>query len=415
MDRPLNDAIQQKRSFQRILWILLILGLILSGLYFFRQQLKTSIQSNEFRTTIAEKGKVESTIAAAGEVIPTYEQVLSSPIRASIQEVLKPIGSQVARGERILSLDKSESLLELDRLKDQLELKKNEITRLKFQLDQTLFDLEIEDSIKALNLRRLQAERDDAKRLLDIGGGTQEQLEEATLNLKIAQLEKKKLEHQLQTQRKATETEIREKDLQASIQSNNVKELEWKLEKADIRAQRSGVLTWVNDRIGIPVAGGESLARLADLGHFKIIGSISDIYAEKLKLGLRTLVNINDTLLYGTINNIRPTVENNILSFEVQLDRGNHPILRPNMKVEVYVILDSKTNTLRLANGPAFNGQARQALFIIENGKAIRKEVEIGLSSFEYVEVLSNLQEGETVILSDMEKYKHLSEISIRE
>lgn len=305
-------------------------------------------------------------------------------------------------------------MLEFEKLTDQLELRKNEITRLKLNLKKELFDLEISDSIKALNVQRLTADRDNTKYLLDIGGATQEQMDEAELQLKIALLEKRQLDHSLKTKKQSTETEIIEKDLQAKIQGHAITELEQKLQKADIKAQRSGVLTWVNDRIGLPVNPGETLARLADLGFFKVMGSISDIYADKIKIGQRAIVTVNDQPLSGTINNIRPTVENNIITFEVQLDQSNHEALRPNMKVEVYIILASKSETLRIANGPAFNGKAKQKLFLLQDGRAIQKEVQMGLSSFEYVEVLSELSLGDEIIISDMEQYEHLSEITIK-
>jgi HlyD family secretion protein len=414
MDRPVQQSLKTKRNLKWILYSILFVGALYASWQFLGNQLKTSIDAKDFITAKVEKGDVESTISAAGEVIPIYEQVLSSPIKATIQEVLKPIGTKVRKGEAILLLDKSESLLEFEKLTDQLELRKNEITRLKLNLKKELFDLEISDSIKALNVQRLTADRDNTKYLLDIGGATQEQMDEAELQLKIALLEKRQLDHTLKTKKQSTETEIIEKDLQAKIQGHAITELEQKLQKADIKTQRSGVLTWVNDRIGLPVNPGETLARLADLGFFKVMGSISDIYADKIKIGQRAIVTVNDQPLTGTINNIRPTVENNIITFEVQLDQSNHEALRPNMKVEVYIILASKSETLRIANGPAFNGKAKQKLFLLQDGKAVQKEVQMGLSSFEYVEVLSELSLGDEIIISDMEQYEHLSEITIK-
>ena len=414
MDRPVQQSLKTKRNLKWIFYSILCVGALYASWQFLGNQLKTSIDPKDFITAKVEKGNIESTISAAGEVIPIYEQVLSSPIKATIQEVLKPIGTKVRKGEAILVLDKSESLLEFEKLTDQLELRKNEITRLKLNLKKELFDLEISDSIKALNVQRLTADRDNTKYLLDIGGATQEQMDEAELQLKIALLEKRQLDHSLKTKKQSTETEIFEKDLQAKIQGHAITELEQKLQKADIKAQRSGVLTWVNDRIGLPVNPGETLARLADLGFFKVMGSISDIYADKIKIGQRAIVTVNDQPLSGTINNIRPTVENNIITFEVQLDQSNHEALRPNMKVEVYIILASKSETLRIANGPAFNGKAKQKLFLLQDGRAIQKEVQMGLSSFEYVEVLSELRLGDEIIISDMKQYEHLSEITIK-
>ena len=75
--------------------------------------------------------------------------------------------------------------LEFEKLADELELKKNNVTLLKLEYDKNLRDLELEDEIKALQLSSLEAQLTDAERLQKIGGATQEEVEQAELNLKI--------------------------------------------------------------------------------------------------------------------------------------------------------------------------------------------------------------------------------------
>lgn len=91
-------------------------------------------------------------------MIPASEQLLTSPIRANIQRVLLRTGARLRPGEVIIELDKS--LMEIDaaRLKDQLALKRNGIEKLRLQLNKDLFDAEINNEIKTLNISRLQAE-----------------------------------------------------------------------------------------------------------------------------------------------------------------------------------------------------------------------------------------------------------------
>lgn len=414
MDRPVADNIIRKQRTRQIGVIILIVAIIIAAFWLFRNKLQTTLSQDRIRTAVTEVGSIESTITASGEVIPAFEQVLTSPIPATIQEVLVPIGNEVKKDQPILVLDKSLTLLEYEKLKDQLELKRNEITKLRLTLEQSLYDLQISDSIKALNISRLEAEKTNARRLLEIGGGVQEQLDEADLNLKIAKLEKRQLENNLSIKQHSTKTDLKEQEIQARIQGHAIAELEQKLQRADIKANRDGVLTWVNDRIGVTVNEGETLARIADLASYKVVGSVSDMYAEQLHTGMKAIVNVNNVRLNGIVSGIRPTVENNILTFDIQLEEGNHPALRPNMKVEVFIITDYKEKTIRIANGPAFTGQPTQPLFVIKNGIAERREVEIGLSNFDFVEITRNIEPGETVIISDMSNYRHLERIVIK-
>ena len=230
------------------------------------------------------------------------------------------------------------------------------------------------------------------------------------LNLEIAQLEKKQLESDLAYKQQAVTSDLKEVELQLAIQSKDLKEFARKLEQAEVVASREGVLTWVNENIGTTVNEGEALAKVADLASFTIEGAISDIYGEKIHIGQAAIVRINEQDLRGLISNIKPTVTDGVIQFVVQLQKPNHELLRPNLKVEIFLITAARNNTIRVANGPTFKGRKQQAIYVVENGIAKRRAVKIGLSNFDYVEILDNLKAGEEVIITDM---KDLSLIHI--
>ena len=413
MDRALSDKMIQEQRNRNIFWILLLMGIIGVGVYFFRASLTTSLSATKFRTARAETGTIENTITASGEVVPEFEQVITSSIQAAVQEVLIPVGSTVKPNQPILLLNKEFALLKKEKLDDALALKKNSIVQLKLQLDKNLYDLKINNEIKGLRINGLKADLEDAKRLVTIGGGTEEAMEKVKLNLEIAQLEKKQLESDLAYKQQAVTSDLKEVELQLAIQSKDLKEFARKLEQAEVVASREGVLTWVNENIGTTVNEGEALAKVADLASFTIEGAISDIYGEKIHIGQAAIVRINEQDLRGLISNIKPIVTNGVIQFVVQLQAPNHELLRPNLKVEIFLITTARNNTIRVANGPTFKGRKQQAIYVVENGIAKRRAVKIGLSNFDYVEILDNLKAGEEVIITDMKDYVHLEEVII--
>jgi len=78
---------------------------------------------------------------------------LTSPIRASVKQVLLSPAQPVRPGQQILILDKSLSLIELDKLKDQLELKRNSVEKLKFQLENESWTQNLDNQIKGLSIK----------------------------------------------------------------------------------------------------------------------------------------------------------------------------------------------------------------------------------------------------------------------
>jgi HlyD family secretion protein len=321
----------------------------------------------------------------------------------------------VSTGQSILLLDKAAAQSEYEKLRFTLESKRNSIQKLKLDLDKSFFDIRSNNDIKQLRINSLQAAVEDAKRLYKAGGGTKESIEQAELNLKVAQLEKRQLENEVRSKQKTMQVEIRESELAAVVQEQDLNELQRKLQLGNVVASRPGVITWVNKNIGASIQEGEALVRIANLESFKVTGSISDSYLRQLHHGMSAIILINEKEFRGTITNINPAVQNGLIAFEVQLNERKDSLYRPNMKVDVYLVTAKHSNVLKVANGPAFKGSSMQDVFVVQHGKAVRRTVHIGMTNFDYVELKDNVQKGDVIITSDMSGYKNTKEITINQ
>lgn len=415
MDSAISPNILRQRKRKIAGWIIVILIALTGSIWLLRHSLAATLNRSAIITAVVEKGDVEHALPATGEILPEFEEVITSPINAVIKNVLLDAGTPVKAGQSILELDKAFTRIELEKLKFQLELKENHIARLKLQLDKSFYDLQASDSIKQLRINSLEAAVQDAKRLYKAGGGTREEVEQAELELKVAQLEKRQLENEIRNKQMTMRTDMRESEISAQIQRKDLDELERRLMQADIVATRNGVITWVNKNIGSMINEGVSLVKVADLASYKIVGSISDAFADQVHTGMPAMARIGDSVLKGMVVNIHPAVQNNILSFDIQLDNRHHPLLRPNMKLDIFLITTISRATMRVANGPAFKGRTVQDIFVVEQGKATRRTVQVGLSNFDYVELKTNVKPGETIIISDMSHYKQVNEITLKD
>jgi HlyD family secretion protein len=103
-----------------------------------------------------------------------------------------------------------------------------------------------------------------------------------------------------------------------------------------------------------------------------------------------------------------------VVSFDVALNERNNPLLRPNMKVDVFLVTSMQNNVMKVQNGAAFKGGITQDIFVVSNGKAVRKTVTTGMSNFDYIELKNNVKPGDVIITSDMNEYKNSKEITIK-
>jgi len=413
MDKEITlEVISQKRRKTALVALISIAGLVLA-IWVLRGYIKSSLQKSEITTSIVETGNIENTINATGEVLPEFEEIITSPINASIKNALMDAGNKVNAGQSIITLDKSATQTEYEKLKFQLESKRNEISKLRLDLGKSFYDIQSNNDIKQLRISNLADAVENAKRLFKAGGGTRENIEQADLNLKVAQLEKKQLENEIKNKQQTMQIEIKEAEIAAAIQENDLNELQRKLQLANVIATRKGVITYVNKNIGANIHEGETLARIADLGSFKVQGSISDNSLDELHTGIPVIIRINDNQLRGHVTNVSPSIQNSIISFDIQLDDRSNKLLRPNMKVDVFLVTATHNKVLLVANGPAFKGSNLQDIFVVNKGKAERRTVHIGLTNFDYVEIKDGVKPGDVVITSDMSEFKNSTEITI--
>jgi len=102
------------------------------------------------------------------------------------------------------------------------------------------------------------------------------------------------------------------------------------------------------------------------------------------------------------------------VKFKVGLADARNPRLRNALRVDVLVVTDVRANALRVPKGPFAQGGQTEAVFVVQGDRAVRRRVRLGLTGYEYYEVLDGLSPGNVVIVSDMKDYTHLDRIDLK-
>jgi HlyD family secretion protein len=397
---------------KRILPVTLILICLLITIFFIAryliQPLKTPV---DLDTSLADYGPVFTSVPATGIVNPENEVLLLSPSSSIVSSLVQAPGSFVSKGNVILTLDPKSLIQEIDNLKDQLNIMGNDLQKNRLNSRSIRIDLDYNEEVKNLKITSLKTEIQDQEQLLKVGGispalheQTMEELVLAEKDLKMT-LEKNSI--------RLKQIEADEKGLQLQIDMRN-KELEFKqdlLKRLTVRASSDGIILGIYANLGEKVEKDKLLVKMSDLSTFKIKAAVDKRYIDDVKTGGEVYAVIDKTILKGKIGNVTPVMKEKKIEFDVFLDYSHYQKLIPDMEVELQIVTQKKDSVLRVENGPAFNKNKYQNLYVVRTGKAIKEKVAIGLIGTNYVEIAEGLAPGDRVIISDISRFKHKREI----
>jgi HlyD family secretion protein len=413
VDRPLDAAFVRRRLQRRGVLVVLLISIAAFGFTWAPSLLRPSISRGEIRIARVNRGTVEAVISATGIVVPEVERVLSTPVDARVVRILKRPGASVVEGEPIVELDLSAAKLAVDRLDQNLALKRNQQKRARLELESRLATIDNQQKAKELQLRLQEGQLKRRRDLREQRLISAEDLQQAELAAAQAAIELKQMQDDAAHAGRTTRAELEGMDLELATLHKERVEAARQLSLATTKADRGGVVTWTVTEEGGSVRSGEPVARIADLRSFRVEATVSDVHAKRLSAGLPATVRVGDDSLKGTVSNVLPAVRDGILTFGVALENSASAILRPNLRVDVHVAVGRRSNVLTVSRGPAIEGEGRRHMFVVKGGRAEKKPVRIGLLGYEVCEI-DGVSEGDEVIVSDMRAYDHLSEVRLK-
>lgn len=415
MDRQFTPAERRKLRLKKATPYVIGLGVFTVVAVVIGFSMRKSIKESDLLVCTADTGSIQISVTGSGKVVPAFEEVINSPISSRIMEVYCDAGDSVGPGTPLLRLDLQSSETELTKLQDQIEIKRQELAQSDINASTRLSDLAMQVEVKEMAVNRLQAELCNERYLDSLGSGTGDKVRQAELAYNTGRLELAQLRAQLENEHRLVSASRRVKDLDISIAGKNLAEMARTLDDARIKAPRSATLTFIANEIGRQVNVGEKLAVISDLSHFKIDGELADAYGDNIAVGSRAVVRIGRDRLDGTVVNLTPLSRNGVLDFSVRLDDDANPRLRSGLKSEIYVLCDVRDDAIRIRNGSYYSGPGSYRLFVLspDGTEAEARLVSLGESNYEYVEVLSGIQPGDRVIISDMSKFKENNTLKI--
>ena len=415
MDREIPKEVRNKERNKKIIRFsaIGIVGII--GISVLISLLRTGVQKKDLVFSTVDKGTIEVSVSASGKVVPAFEEIINSPINTRIVEVYRKGGDSVDVGTPILKLDLQSTETDYKKLLDEEEMKRYKLDQAKVNSQTKLSDMAMQIKVSEMKLARMKVELRNEQYLDSLGAGTTDKVRQAELRYNTSRLELEQLKQQYANEKQIAAADLKVLELDLNMFRKGLAEMKRTLDDAQIRSPRKAILTYINNQIGAQIPQGGQVAIISDLSHFKVDGEIADTYGDRVAAGGKAIVKIGSEKLEGIVSSVTPLSKNGVISFSVQLKEDNNKRLRSGLKTDVYVMNAVKEDVLRIANASYYVGRGEYDLFVMtSDDEIVKRKVQLGDSNFEFVEVVSGLNPGDKVVVSDMTNYKNKNKLKVK-
>jgi membrane fusion protein (multidrug efflux system) len=234
-------------------------------------------------------------------------------------------------------------------------------------------------------------------------------LEEAEANLNRSQeLIKKDLisEQEFQT----TEATYKQRQLDYENRQESFKDLELQLNWTRIRSLSDGYITERLVEVGDRVNTNQQVYTIEDFSPLLVRVFVPTSDSIKLKTDMLTEVTteiIEGTIFQGRVKLINPRVDVQSGTVKVTVEVFDETLmLKPGMFVEAKIVIGKKEDVLVIPRKSILFKQNKTYVFVMDRNQVSQREIVLGLTEEDHVEILSGLERGEVIVTVGVEGLK---------
>ncbi len=176
-----------------------------------------------------------------------------------------------------------------------------------------------------------------------------------------------------------------------------------RVRNATITSPLSGVVTHRNVERGSQVGTTNPAFVVADISRLEAVVGIPEREAGRVEVGQTARVRVQETGagVAGRVARIRPVVdpESGTVQVTVEVDPGQATGLSAGQFVNVDIVTETLGDRIAVPRTAVLVDGASPRIYVVENGRAQEREVEMGVSQGDRVELRSGVSPGDTVVV----------------
>jgi len=373
-----------------------------------------SVSMQRLRFGTAVRGDLLRDVSAQGKIIAADRPTLVSPAQG-IVSILVKAGDMVRRGDTLARIDSPALRNQKEQEESVLLSLRSELERQRIANRQT--QLQDQQQVSLLEVRQEAGERalERTRTLLEEGLGNSIDYEKARDDLRIVRLELEHARQKLELDRETLEFELRSKELEVQRQVLIVENLNRQVNELSVISPVNGLVANVEVQDKDTVQPNQKLFSVVDLSEFEVEISIPENYAAEVVTGTQVKIRYEGEEYTGEVKSLSPEVAQSQVRGVVIFTDDPPEGLKQNQRVDVRLILDSRPDVIKVPRGPFLESMGGRQAYVVENGIAVLRPIRVGSISVTEIEVTSGIEEGETVVLSDLARFEGAKMILLRQ
>jgi len=360
---------------KKILLTIAIFLLAGGGYFGYMHFFKNSDEKTTLQTTKVFKDDIENLVTATGILQPRDYVDVGAQVSGQLKHLHVDIGDQVKKGQLLAEIDVTLFMAKVDASRAQL----------KYQ------EASLVDKKAKLEFAKLQHKRQED--MYKYKATSLEELQSAQIELKSAKANVAMLEAQIEQTKSSLRAE------------------EANLEFTRIYAPMSGTVVSLSAKQGQTLNANQqapTILQIADLSVMTVKAEVSEADVMRLKKGMEVYFKTmgRDKKWYSKLYKVEPTptVTNNVVLYNALFDVDNTTNeLMSSMTAQVFFVKSRAKDALLLplsaVKRKSPNSKTATVEVLLKDQTHQKREVELGVSNRIYVQILSNVDEGEEIII----------------
>jgi HlyD family secretion protein len=415
IQRPSNA---RAKKIKRIAYVTIAV-LLCAGVTLALSKLKPAAPSVDASTIwpdTVKRGPMLREVRGLGTLVPEDIHWIPAQTAARVDKIVIRPGHLVQPDTVILEMSNPETQRDLLDAEYLLKAAEADYANLKVQIDSELMTQKANEAAVRSDYEQAHLQHDVDEKLQKEGIG-------AEVIAKLSKVKEDQLAIRLKLESERTAVALDSARARLLAQQSRVEQQralyhlrQTQAQSLRVRAGITGVLQLVPVEEGQNVAVGTNVARVADPKKLKAEIKIAETQAKDVTIGQKATIDTRNGVVTGHVSRQDPSVVNGTVTVDVAFDEPLPPSARADLSVDGTIELENLRDVLFVGRPVHGQPDATISLFKIspDGSEASRVNVKLGRSSVTTMEIISGLQVGDKVILSDMSQWDAVDRIRLK-